>query len=134
MTPLGHVAVASLIPGSPVLAFGAGIVSHAILDVAIEEPSFNWTDRATVRRWLPYIVLEAVGCVALVGWTGRWWAALGGLFPDVFDAVMFAVDRSRWLRGESIFPWHRARRETPLSWPRVWALEATMVVVALLVR
>lgn len=134
MTPLGHVAVASLIPDSPVLAFGAGIVSHAVLDAAIAEPKFNWADRAILCRWLPYIILEAAGCLLLAWWTSRWWAVLGGLFPDLWDAAAFAVDRGRWLRGESMFPWHRARAETPLTWPQVWGLEAAMVLAAVMIR
>lgn len=130
MTPLGHVAVASLIPASPALAFAAGIISHAVFDVGIAEPKFDWTSGENLWRWFPYIILEAAGSLLLAWWTGRWWAALGGLFPDLWDAAAFAVDRRRWLRGESMFPWHQARTQTPLSWPQVWGLEAAMVLVA----
>ena len=134
MTAAGHIAAGMLIDQHcpPELAFGAGVLGHAAMDMLLPE----------YRPWtlcdnIPIIAWEAVAsCVLLREAYKREEKAgvLGQLAPDVVDGIYSLLNPQARQRGALICPWHRAGAEIfdrDMSWPLTFAVEAILIALAL---
>lgn len=104
------------------LAFGAAFASHPLLDKIDNDYTPDWTrwqqDAQEFARDAPYLAVQIGGLAALVvdvlqekdprKLKTRLAGILGSLAPDIIDAVHSLKDKTAWLKGEHLMPWHRA--------------------------
>ena len=134
MTAVGHIAAGLIIDlhCPPDLALGAGIASHAAMDMLLPE----------YRPWppcdnLPILAREAVASYVLLREVCKREeraGVLGQLAPDIVDGVYSLLNPPAWQSGRLLCPWHRAGAEIfakDMSWPLTFAVEAVLIYLAL---
>ena len=116
----------------PGLAFGAGVLSHAAMDMLLPE----------YRPWppcdnLPILAWEAAASYVLLREAYKREeraGALGQLAPDIVDGIYSLLNPQAWQRGALICPWHWAGAELfkrDMGWPLTFAVEAILIALAL---
>lgn len=129
MTLAGHVAVSSLIRGSPLASLTAGFLGHWLMDELLDEPKPDLRNRKRLILWL---IWQAVVIITVLGITRNWWAILGGVLPDMIDGAKAIFTKGRsWMRGEHAFWFHRPHRSViELLWLATFGFEVAFLLLA----
>lgn len=109
---------------SILLAVALGFVTHAILDLLINEFK-GWPP---TRYWLWYVTqVIAVTVLIVLSPPLAVWAIIGCLLPDIIDGVYgFLINKAAWMRGDLLFWFHRPRKAS-----RTMSINTNIIVAAL---
>jgi len=117
VTPIGHLAVTSIVGNNPLLAIIWGNISHWILDETCSEyRPMN----------IKQIIYEAIIAISFVLYTKCWWCILG-LIPDFIEGIYIAVKGIEvWQSGDLLFWFHRYHGQ------KIWSFKTTVMVEILI--
>lgn len=140
MTWPGHVAVAGLLQGHPVIRIAWGFLSHAILDRAIPEYRPNTLHLTNPKTWpshKPWIIHQIIAILVYLYVTKDLWA-LAGLLPDIIEVSYISVNKffgiDTWMNGNSLFAFHRPNKKRMWTYKKTITLELVLLIAAIFIQ
>jgi len=126
MTPIGHLAVTSLVRNNPIASLIWGNVSHWILDETCSEYR---------PITIPMLIYEATISISFLLYTKRWWCLLG-LLPDVIEGIYIFIKGIKvWNSGELFFWFHRYKIGKKIfTFRKTVIIEIILVVIAVILK
>jgi len=124
VTPIGHLAVTSIVGNNPIACLIWGFISHWLLDETCSE----------YRPMTLYqMIWEGFIAIAFVIYTGCYWCILG-LLPDMIEGVYILIKGIEvWYSGDLFWWFHKYKGEKIWSYKKTIVVEILMVLLALII-